>query len=219
MKKMTMIITVLLVAIFMFSSLYAEVGFSGDATVVSTYFWRGVKQFNGAALQGTAEFAHGPLAFGYWTSSMGETYAVETDPYISLALPTGQIESSVGATIYSYDFFAKEEYTVYEVFGSVGVGPISASYYFAPEQQDGDIESVYWLEVGCESAACGADLGATFGYGSYSAFMSPKEDAVASVLLSASKAVSEEVAVSWNWILGVNDGMDNGFYLSAAYGF
>ena len=219
MKKITMAFAILMVALLMFSSVYAEIGFSGDATVVSTYFWRGVKQFNGSALQGTAEFASGPIAVGYWISTMGGDMAVETDPYFSVAIPTGPVETSVGATIYSYDFFAKEAYTVYEVFGSVGFGPLSASYYMTPKQQDGDIASVYWLEVGAETAAFGADLSATFGFGDYSAFMSPEDETVSTLLLSASKSVSEEVTVSWNWIMGLNNGMDNGFFLSASYGF
>ena len=218
MNKITSLST-LLATLIVFSAAYAEVGFSGDATIVSTYFWRGVKQFDGAALKGTAEFANGPIAVGYWISSMSNGIAVETDPYVSLTLPTGPVESSVGATIYTYDFFAKEEYTVYEVFGSAGVGPLSATFFFTPEQQDGDIESAYWLEVGAGTTAFGADLSATFGYGSYSAFVSPDDDAVASVLLSATKAVSEEVTIGWNWILGLNDGLDNGFFLSAGYGF
>lgn len=219
MKKATMILAVCVVVLLMFSSGYAKVGFSGDATVVSTYFWRGVKQFNGAALQGTAEFTSGPLAVGYWISTMGGDVAVETDPYLSIAMPTGPIETSVGATIYSYDFFAKEEYTVYEVFGSTGFGPLSASFYYTPEQRDGDVKIVYWLEAGAKAAAFGADMGVAFSYGSYSAFMSPEDDVVATVLFSASKAVSEDVTVSWNWVMGIDGSLDDGFFLSAGYGF
>jgi hypothetical protein len=219
MKKFIAVFRITIMALLMFSSVYAEVGFSGDATVVSTYFWRGVKQFNGSAMQGTAEFVSSPIAVGYWISTMSGDLAVETDPYISISIPTGPVETSVGGTIYSYDFFAKEAYTIYEVFGSVGFGPLSASYYLTPEQRDGDVTSVYWLEVGAGTAAFGADLSATFGFGDYSAFMSPEDETVSTLLLFASKSVSDKVTVSWNWIMGLNDGMDNGFFLSAGYGF
>ena len=219
MKKFTTGLAIIFLSLTLFSSAYAEIGFSGDATVVSTYFWRGVKQFDGSAMQGTAEFSKSSVAVGFWVSSMADGIAVETDPYFSISLPTGSVESSIGGTIYTYDFFAKEEYTVYEIFGSAAFGPASASFYYTPEQQDGDIESVYWLELGLGTTKCGADLSATLGYGSYSAFMSPEDDKVATLLLSAGKSVSDNVDVSWNWIAGLSDGMDNGFFLSASYGF
>jgi len=101
-------LVVMLALIFAIGGSAAELSFSGDASLVSTYVWRGVTQFNGAAMQGTAEFGYGALAVGYWISTMSGPAAVETDPYIGLTLPTGPIESSVGATVYSYDFFAKK---------------------------------------------------------------------------------------------------------------
>lgn len=218
MKTIKSIASLLMIAVFWGAS-YGEIGFGGDVTVVSTYFWRGVKQFDGAALQSTAELSSGPLAVGYWVSSMSGGIAVETDPYVSLRLPTGSIESSIGATVYSYDFFAKEEYTVYELFGSAGFGPLNATYYFTPEQQDGSVTSVYWFEVGVETTAFGADLGATLGAGSYSAFVSPEKASVSTLLLRASRSVSDEVTVAWNWVVGINSSTDNGFFLSAGYGF
>lgn len=200
----------------------AELGFSGDATLVSTYVWRGINQFNGAAMQGTAELSYGALAVGYWISTMQGGVAVETDPYVGVSLPTGPVETSIGATIYSYDFFARQEYTVYEIFASAGYGPVSASFYYTPKQNEVDgvyvvDEAVYWLELMAGTSVLGADLAATLGLGSYSA--ASADDSVTNLLLTAGKSVSDAVAVSWNWNVALSDGLDNTFFMTASYGF
>ena len=110
-----------------FGTTFAQLEFSGDVTLVSTYIWRGIKQYNGPALQGTAGAGCGSLSFGLWYSSVnfGDDTEVETDPFIEIALPTGSISTSIGATVYSYDFFEtfndKADYE-YEVFGKIGFG-------------------------------------------------------------------------------------------------
>ena len=142
MKKMMTILIMILALTMTIQA--AELGFSGDATLVSTYVWRGITQFNGAAMQGTAEFSYGALAVGYWISTMQGGVAVETDPYVGVSLPTGPVETSIGATIYSYHFFARQEYTVYEVFASAGYGPVRASFYYTPKQNE--VDGVYVVD-------------------------------------------------------------------------
>ena len=211
-------LVVMLALIFAIGGSAAELSFSGDASLVSTYVWRGVTQFNGAAMQGTAEFGYGALAVGYWISTMSGPAAVETDPYIGLTLPTGPIESSVGATVYSYDFFAKKGYTVYEVFASAGFGPLGVSFYYTPTQDDpGVTDALYWLEVSATSSLMGADLSATMSFGNYSA-VSTNERA-SNLLLTASKSVSESIAVSWNWNVALSNGPGNAFFMGLARAF
>ena len=220
MKRITAILVMVLALTMAVQA--AEIGFSGDATLVSTYVWRGKTQFEGAAMQGTAEFSYGALAVGYWISTMQGGVAVETDPYIGVSLPTGPIESAIGATIYSYDFFERQEYTVYELFVSAGYGPVSASFYYTPKQNEVDgayvvEDAVYWIEVGAGTTLLGADLAATLGLGSYSAPAS--DENVTNLLLTAGKSVSDAVSVSWNWNIAISETLDNMFFMTASYGF
>ena len=210
------------------SPLAAQVEFSGDATMVSTYVWRGVKQYSGPAMQGTAGFDYGIVSFGLWLSSVefGDI-EVETDPYIEIALPTGSISTSIGATIYSYDFFDTfnddADYE-YEVFGTAGYGPIGVAAYYVPSQSSTDNapeSSQYWVEVSGEASFMGADLSAVFGYGTYSSkwLATPKKDAVSTLALTAGKAVSEDIAVNWTYSLGLDDDMENILWMGFSYGF
>jgi len=215
--KITTTILLLFLALSL-SAQAADIGFAGDVTGVSTYVWRGVKQFDGASLQGTAEFSYGIVSVSYWIAGLNwEEVPVETDYYIGVSLPTGPVETSAGATLYSFDHFAKAEYTVYEIYASLGLGPASLGFFYSPSQDNLD-ESVYWLELGGGTTFKGADLSATLGYGTYSNFVNDSDDAVATLLLGAGKTMGD-FAVSWNWAVGLSEGMSNTFYLSAGYGF
>lgn len=221
MKRMTVVLLVLLA---LTVAVQAEVGFSGDVTMVSTYVWRGVTQFNGAAMQGTVEGSYGIFTFGMWNSTMQGGATVETDPYIGITLPAGPVEASVGATIYSYDFFTVPG-SVYEIYASAGFGPVSAAFYLTPEQDDGDVASVYWLDVAYGTSFIGADWSVGFGYGTYSDWTYMDEaEAVGTLTLSASKSITDAFSVSWNYCLPVIDDEDyedlsNVFWFGASYGF
>jgi hypothetical protein len=196
----------------------AELSFSGDASLVSTYVWRGVTQFNGAAMQGTGEVGYGILSVGYWISTMQGEFAVETDPYIGLSLPTGPVESSIGATLYSYDFFKHAGAQVYEVFASAGYGPVGVSFFYTPAQDEPGIDdALYWIDISAGTAVLGADVSATLSFGNYSA--ATEGDSATNLLLSAAKAVTDDLSVSWNWNVALADGTDNVFFMSASYGF
>jgi len=235
MKRMTAALLVLLALTF---SVQAEIGFSGDVTMVSTYVWRGVTQFNGAAMQGTIEGSYGILAFGMWNSTMQDIATMETDPYIGITLPAGPIEASVGATLYSYDFFTVPG-SVYEIYASAGMGPFSAAFYLTPEQDDGNVASVYWLDLAYGASFIGADWSIGFGYGTYSDWTRKPTDfdaltgeatafvnaeAVGTLTLTASKAITDAFSVSWNYCLPVIDDdeysdLSNVFFFGASYGF
>jgi hypothetical protein len=80
----------------------AQVEFTGDLSIVSTYVWRGLKANNGPALQSTAAGSYGIFTLGFWGSSVnfGDDVEVETDVFAELALPTGDLTSSIGATLF-----------------------------------------------------------------------------------------------------------------------
>jgi uncharacterized protein (TIGR02001 family) len=207
----------------------AQVQFSGDATMVTTYVWRGVKQYNGPALQGTAGFEAGLVSFGLWCSSVdfGGDTEVETDPYVELSFPTGSVSTSIGATMYSYDFFetfnADADYE-FELFGTFGVGPVGLAAFYVPSQASTENnlnESDYWIEASLGANLRGADLGVLFGFGTYSSkwLAEPKEDAVSHVVLSAGKTVNENVAVNWSYSISMDSDMDDQFWMTFGYGF
>lgn len=209
------------------SPLAAQVEFSGDATFVSTYVWRGVKQNNGPAMQGTAGFGYGAVSLGVWMSSIdfGTDNEVETDPFVEVSLPTGPLSSSIGATIYSYDalqYFNDQADYEYEIFGKVGYGPLGVAVFFVPSQSSTDStlnDSDYWVEVSGETAFMGADLSATFGYGTYSSKFLGIKDAVSCLALTAGKSVSDDVAVSWTYSIGFDDTMEDMIWMGISYGF
>ena len=212
MKRFTFLLfaTILIVA-----SVSYSIDFSGDVTGVSTYVWRGVKQYNGPAFQSTANFTTGLVTAGLWTSSMHGPMEVETDPFVELGLPFGELSAAIGATLYSYDFFAKSEYNVYELYGSAGYGPVNAALFFTPKQENMD-DSVYWLEISAGHTFRGADLAATVSHGTYS---SPIEDAVTSLLLSAAKPVTDSFTASWNYSIGLSGELENIFFIGASHAF
>ncbi len=221
------ILIVLLLYVFTGNS-FAQVSFSGDVTGVTTYIWRGVKQYNGPALQGTAAFNAGRVTMGFWCSSMNAgDIEVETDPFIEVSLPSGSVASSLGVTVYSYDMFetfnADADYE-YEMYGKVGYGPAGLAAFFIPAQSSTDNnlnESDYWLELSGNTALAGADLGLVFGYGTYSAryLATPKKDAVSSLTFTAAKTLASGITVKWNYSLALDDDMDNYFWLTMVYGF
>ncbi len=225
----TSIIGIVLLLLMSVSLVSAAVEFSGDATMVSTYVWRGVKQYNGPAMQGTAGFGYGAVSFGLWCSSVdfGDDIEVESDPFIEVALPTGSVSTAIGVAVYTYDFFDTfnddADYE-YEVYGSVGYGPIGVSAYFVPSQSSTDNnlnESDYWVQVSGETSLMGADLSAVFGYGTYSSkwLATPKEDAVSTLAITAGKSVSDDISVSWTYSFGLDDDMENILWMGFSYGF
>ncbi|MBN2008233.1 hypothetical protein JW960_02680 [candidate division KSB1 bacterium] len=213
-------ISILMLTLVLFSgSLFAQVEFSGDVTAVSNYVWRGVLA-DGAALQGTVSGAYKALSFGVWYSSVGTS--LETDPFVELTLPTGSISSSIGATAYSYDMkeFAPGVTAEYELFATVGAGPLGVSAYFVPSQKstDGGLnESLYWIEASTGMTALGADWGITYAYGTYS--VRAIEDATSLIALSATKSLSDALSISYNYSLGVDDELDDVVWVGVGYSF
>jgi len=219
--------------IFFFSYIsygYSQVSFSGNLSGVSTYVWRGIKANNGPALQADASFSHGIFTIGAWASSVnfGDDVEVETDPYLSFALPTGELSTTLGATVYMFDFRSFNRYAdaEYEFFAQFAYGVIGLNAYFLPSQnstKEDAIRSLYWLEFSAATSWMGADLSAAIAYGTYSSrwlLEGPSKDPEALLVLTAAKPVSDEFTVFWTGSLdGFNSGFENIFYFGGSYSF
>jgi hypothetical protein len=72
--------------------------FTVGADIYSNYIWRGTKFGTGPAIQPTVKFVKGGFTAGVWGSFDANGY-METDPYISYAMPFGL---SLGLTDYYY---------------------------------------------------------------------------------------------------------------------
>ena len=162
------------------SSIMAEVDFSGDISAVSTYVWRGIKINSGPALQSTAEGSYEILTFGFWGSSIsvGDNTEVETDLYASVALPTGDLSSSLGATVYMLDFrqFNSTADAELEIFANLGYSAFGLNIFYIPEQNSikNDLNSsLYWTELSGTAPLLETDLSAQIGYGTYSSRWMP----------------------------------------------
>jgi len=218
MRRFNPVLIILLLMLVAFSAVAGE--FSGDVTMVSTYMWRGVKQFDGVAMQGTAAYTVGAFTAGLWTSSMAGGIAVETDPYVEAAFSAGDVDLAVGGVIYSYDFFEMPG-SVYELYASAGLGAFSGAFYFTPSQENLD-DAVYWVDLSAGTTVSGFDLSAGLGLGTYSDWTYTDEaESVMSLLLSAGKSLTDNLSVSWNYTYDLSDDDDLGnvFFMSASYGF
>ena len=206
----------------------------GDMTLVSTYVWRGIKQYDGVAMQGTVEGAYKCVSAGVWFSTVnfGEGSPVmESDPYIVVNLPTGTMETSVGMNAYMYDFTrfgvdtsGKDILMEYELCASITYNMFGISAYFVPGQKNTegeDPESKYWLELSGETSLGSFNWSATLGYGTYSSrwLSTPKKDATGNLVISAAKNLSDDLSVNWNCSLGIDDDMDNYLWAGLGYGF
>jgi hypothetical protein len=206
-----------------------EVGFSGDISAVSTYVWRGIKANSGPALQGTAEGSYGILTFGFWGSSIsvGDNTEVETDLYTSISLPTGDLSSSLGATVYMFDFrqFNSTADAELELFAALEYNFFGLNLYYLPDQnslKDVENSSLYWAEVSGTVQGFGADFSALIGYGTYSSrwmLDGPTMDPVALMLLSVGKSLTENTSVFWSYSFNLEGGFERIFYFGGSYSF
>lgn len=221
MKLSKKLSTYTLIALMLVSgSLFAgDLSFSGDVTLVSNYVWRGVLA-DGAAFQGTASGAYKCLSFGVWYSSVGSS--LETDPYVEIALPTGSVETAIGAVAYSYDMkeFAPGITAEYELYATAGYNCLGLSGYFIPSQKstEGGInESLYYVEASISKSLLGADWSLAYGLGTYS--VRDLEDPTSLLSISASKSISDAISVSYNYSLGIDDELDDVVWVGFGYSF
>jgi len=227
-KRLSKFILLISILVVLHTSLIAQVEFSGDISGVSTYVWRGVKRNSGAAIQSTAEGSYGIVTSGFWGSSIrvGDNTEVETDLYASVALPTGDLSTSLGAQVYMFDFrqFNSAADAELELFANLGYSVFGLNIYYVPEQNSTDIyqnKSNYWLELGGTGQVAGADLSAQIGYGTYSSrwVSSPTEDPVSLLLLTAATSVTDDTSIFWSYSHNIEGGIENIFYFGGTYSF
>ena len=229
--RISKIILIILCLGIIHTSLIAEVGFSGDLTAVTTYVWRGIKLNTGPALQGTAEGSYGIITLGFWGSSLNiipdQETELETDLYASVTLPTGDLETSLGATVYMLDFshFNSTADAELELFASFAYNILGLNALYIPDQnsiKNNENSSLYWIELAVTIPILGADITAQASYGTYSSRWlpaGPKKDAVALGLLSVSKSVTDEISAFWTYSFDLDGGFENIFYFGGSYGF
>ncbi len=220
-----------MVLIFLLANILpAQLKFSGDVTAVSTFTWRGVKQFNGNALQGTANLSINVFSLGFWVSSVSfgsDGPSVESDLFFEIALPSGgEISSTIGATAFTYDLFdrfnddAKQEI---EIYGKVGIGSFAAAVFFVPSQpstKNNLNHSDYWVELSTQANALNADFGAMLGFGTYSSkyLPEPQKEPVYHLVLSAAKPVMESLSAGMSLSLGLSKELSNLFWIYLSVG-
>jgi uncharacterized protein (TIGR02001 family) len=207
----------------------AQVEFTGDLSAVSTYVWRGVKANNGPALQSTAAGSLGNFTLGFWGSSVnfGDDVEVETDMFADISLSAGDFVSSLGATVYMFDFrtFNNSADAEIELYASLSYDAFGLAVYYVPKQNSTKSNlnrSNYWLEMSGGTVMAGVDLSAMLAYGTYSSRWlpdGPKKDAAALLLLAAGKSINDELAITWTYSLDLGSGFENIFYFGGTHGF
>ena len=219
----------ILMLLTLYGVLPAQDSFTGDLSLVSTYVWRGIKINSGPAFQGSVSGTFGIVTVGFWGSSIdiGTDQEIETDLSADLALPTGDLSSTLGATVYMFDFrsFNATADAEVEIHLLAEYGVFGLAAYYVPRQNStkNDLNrSVYDLEFSGTLQLGRANLSALVGYGTYSSRWmpdGPKKDAVALLLLTAGTSVTDAVSVSANYSIDLGSGYEDIFYFGGSYSF
>lgn len=141
---------------------------SGDVTMTTDYFYRGVTQSDGPALQGTLSISHeSGMYFTLWGSSINFANNLELDPSIGFSGTSGDIGYDVGVLYYGYpnstapDGGTKADFV--EFYGSVSYAGASLGLAYAP---DFTYESGknYYVNASYGTEIAGIGLSAAVGY-------------------------------------------------------
>jgi len=205
-----------------------DLSWTGDVTLVSTYVWRGVQQFEGTAAQGTITGTLGKVNAGFWYSNVcfGNGMIMETDPFVSVSLPLGKLSTSLGLTAYTYDFknYNDTASVEFEAFATLGAGPFGLSLFYVPGQNSMDaysLNSCYWLQFSAAKFWKELNLSAQVEYGTYSSRFvdASRTSAVSDLVLSANKTYNDHLAVGWNAVLPFDSDMKALYWLKISYTF
>ncbi len=147
----------------------------GDFSLISAYIWRGIRQFEGCAVQGMVSCNWSFLSFGIWYSggSFGNGTLMETDPYFGISLSKESLSGEIGMICYSYDFNKWNDYADQEIelFAKGSVPQIDISVYYVPKQKSTEEDpkpSNYWIELSFKINKMKLDWDVEIGYGTYS---------------------------------------------------
>jgi uncharacterized protein (TIGR02001 family) len=206
----------------------ARVSFSGNATLASSYVFRGVRQFNGAAFQATAEIRWKALTGGFWSSNVefGNGLSHETDFYAEISLPSGGLPVSLGLIAYAYDFnrFNAAANREFEAYGTVAFRNASAGLYVVPPQRStkDDLSGTqYWAEISWSRGIGSLDWSLGYSFGTYSSrfLENPQKEAVGIFSVSASRKIIDPIELSWNASLPATRVLDNKFWMLLTFTF
>ncbi|OFX13299.1 MAG: hypothetical protein A2516_02000 [Alphaproteobacteria bacterium RIFOXYD12_FULL_60_8] len=197
----------------------APVTVSGDVGVVSHYIWRGVDQ-NGRipSIQGGLSLGFAAvegLSVGYWSASIGGNTGHETDYFITYGGTAGDLEYSVGWTLYSYDFTrfttdaaGKNVAGQNEYSAGVSMAGASFNFFMVPAENStkgvgdtADAVSLTWIELGYSTEALGLGLSANYGTGTYNQQWLNAGNAVEStavLTVAVEKSIGDNIALSYN---------------------
>ncbi len=205
-----------------------EFSMSGDFSWISTYVWRGIRQFEGNALQGTVTGSWKCLSFGVWYSSVsfGDGTLMETDPFLNCSFGEGSLTGGFGMTYYSYDFRKWNGYADQEIelTAHAGFSPLAIALYYVPKQAstEGELErSNFWIELSSTINALELKWGVVVGYGNYSSryLDTPKKEAIGNITLSANKAVTDQLSVGWCYEIPFQTDLENSLWINCSLSY
>ena len=177
MKKVAHIASGLILATSaMILSSTASAQLTGNVSVSNNYIWRGLTQTtNLPAVSGGLDWASdGGFYVGTWVSNVqydsDDAYSYEHDLYAGFAGEAGDISYDIGYLYYNYD--ANAGYDFSEIYGSIGIGNLSASVYLltsaepdeGPGEDFGFASASYWEVDYTIPLASGAEFGLHGGF-------------------------------------------------------
>lgn len=124
----------------------------GNVGIVSDFVFRGISQTdNGPALQGGADLLlDNGLYAGAWASTLdipGSDANARVDLYGGYGAKWGQgVRWDVGAKVYT--FIADSDLNFFEVYGGVGLGPLSAKLSLDLDNENSYIEAGWQQDIG-----------------------------------------------------------------------
>lgn len=228
-SKSSMIGVMIVLLVLISSTIMAqEFTFSGDASVVTSYVFRGLRQFEGAAVQGTLVGSVGMVSFGMWYSNVdfGDGSIMETDPFVEVSLPAGALTSTIGLGYYTYDFkkineSAKGEFEFYAI---LEYGALSANAFFAPKQKSTELDlndTSYWFVVDYSKEINDYRFTMAYEFGTYSSrfLETPKKNAVHFLDLGVEKSINEQLSLSWKIDLPTDPDLKTVYWAGLTIGF
>ena len=217
---------------------------SGNIGVTSEYYFRGLTQSAGAAVQGGVDYAAASGFYaGMWGSNVSFAGAgaggAEVDLYGGYAFEAGPVGIDLGALYYWYpeEDETGTELSTLEISAGFSFGPASLGYAYSDELKffgvtgaNGEYGEGGYLSLGIElpiseKASVAASIGQYSGQAieDYLASVGSTDDAYVDYGLSLNLAASDEIGVSFGFVgtdidTGAADD-DLAFVASASYGF
>lgn len=141
---------------------------SGSVTVVTDYYYRGVTQSDGPAIQGSIGISHESGAyFTLWGSSVNFANYLELDPSIGFAGEAGGVAYDVGVLYYGYPNSSSATGGVsadfVEIYGSVSSAGAKLAAAYTPDYT-GETGSNFYLNASYGTEVAGFGLSAAVGY-------------------------------------------------------